>query len=94
MFWNGILWWQRDLRRLSDLSLITEFHTKLVHLLSDFSAIRWSFSLSCQTIICLINSFFVCVCVLFSGSQAAGAAGCQHPGREDGEQDSDSGDWT
>lgn len=31
---------------------------------------------------------------LFSGSQAAGAAGCQHRGREDGEQDADSGDWT
>lgn len=31
---------------ISDLSLITEcsFHTKLLHLLSDFSAIRWSFS--------------------------------------------------
>lgn len=32
--------------------------------------------------------------LLFSGSQAAGAAGCQHPGGEDGEQDADGGDWT
>lgn len=28
-----------------------------------------------------------------SGSQAAGAPGCQHPGREDGEPDADSGEW-
>lgn len=31
-------------------------------------------------------------CLFFEGSQAAGAAGCQHAGRENGEQDADSGE--
>lgn len=93
-----------SLLQTTDLSLITEynFHTKLLRLLSDFSAIRRSFSFqSCIPVtsvvatsgVWLLHAWSTFFCVLFSGSQAAGAAGCQHPGREDGEQDADGGDW-
>lgn len=90
----------------NDLSLITEvsFHAKLWHLLSDFSAMTWSFAFQSCILVpqrsgpqlfyyYMFDQLFFAF-VLFSGSQAAGAAGCQHPGGEDGEQDADGGDWT
>lgn len=41
---------------------------------------------------CLVMRFFFLSLSLSSGSKAAGATGCQHPGGEDGEQDADGGE--
>lgn len=90
----GILWSQQEWLRPGAVSpwsalsapnfpLITEFSfpTKLWHFSPDFR-------------VSVLDYLFLFLFFLFSGSQAAGAAGCQHPGREDGEQDADGGDWT
>lgn len=96
-----------SLLQTTDLSLITQdrFHSKLCHLFSGFSAMTWSFAFqSCIPVpqgsgprlfyYYMFDQLLFFVFVLLSGSQAAGAAGCQHPGGEDGEQDADGGDWT